>query len=297
MGNDPLREDRVGSQPARAARIAEWAALGDWLGAPPVLRDLDVEVLREGLVFVGRARAFLTALEAEVITEICRREGDSATEEILRQDQKRSRSGARKAVKTAGQLEWAPDVADKLAEGAITPEVAGLILDAAGEAPIDEPALLEAAEDQPEDQFRRTLKEHINERTSEQELEARRERQRRRRRASISEQGDGMFHLFAQLDPLTGAKVQAALIAKSDQLFRNEDPKDRPTAPQRFADALAELICDNAGAGAPAGAELIVLADYDSVHEQITNARLTDGGRKELGRGLVAKIKKDQGLD
>ena len=49
-----------------------------------------------------------------------------------------------------------------------------------------------------------------------------------------------MFHLFAQLDPLTGNRVQAALIAKSDALFRSEDPKDRATAPQRFADALTE---------------------------------------------------------
>ena len=90
-----------------------------------------------------------------------------------------------------------------------------------------------------------------------------------------------MFHLFAQFDPLTGNRVRAALLAKSDELFRNEDTTDRATAPQRLADALAELVCDNTGAGAdaPAGAELIVLADNDLLHEQITNARLTDGTR------------------
>ena len=119
----------------------------------------------------------------------------------------------------------------------------------------------------------------MNELTSEQEHELRRERQRRNRRASITEQPDGMFHLFAQFDPLTGAKVRNALLAKAGELFRNEDAKDRATAPQRFADALAELVCDNTGAGVPAGAELIVLADYDLLHEQITNARLTDGTR------------------
>ncbi len=279
MGNSPLQDDRIGAEPARADRIAEWDALRDWLGSPPLWHKLDLGVLRERLAFVGRARSFLAALEADVVAEVARREGDSAAEEILRQDQKRSRSGARKAVKTAAQLEWAPTVADKLAEGAITPEAAGLILDADGEADVDRRALLEAAEAEPEDQFRRTLKEHINERTSEQELEARRERQRRRRRASISEQADGMFHLFAQLDPLTGAKVQAALIAKSDQLFRNEDPKDRPTSPQRFADALAQLVCTSTGDGAPAGVELIVLADYDQVHDAITNAHLANGTR------------------
>ena len=254
-----------------------------WRRRLPLLHKVDLNLLQERVRFIGRARSSLAALEAELVGEIARREGDAAAEEMLRRDQKRSRSGARKAVKTAAQLEWAPTVAEKLAEGAITPEAAGLILDAGGEAPVDQRALLAAAEDEPEDQFRRTLKEHINQRTSEEELERRRERQRRRRRASISEQGDGMFHLFAQLDPLVGARVQAALLAKSDQLFRNEDPKNRATAPQRFADALGELICTSGAAGeragAPAGVELLVLADYDQTHERITNARLADGTR------------------
>ena len=197
-------------------------------------------------------------------------------------DQKRSRASARKAVKTAAQLEWAPGVAEKLAEGEITPEAAGLILDAAAETPVDQGLLLAAAAEEPDDLFRRTLKEHVNERTSEAELQERRERQRRRRRASITEQPDGMFHLFAQFDPLVGAQVRAALLAKSDELFRHEDTADRATAPQRFADALAGLVCSSGGtdarggAGVPPGFELIVLADYDLVHERITNARLTD---------------------
>ena len=72
----------------------------------------------------------------------------------------------------------------------------------AAENPVDQRKLLAAAESEPEDLFRQTLKEHVNELTSEQELEQRRERQRRNRRASITEQPDGMFHLFAQLDPL-----------------------------------------------------------------------------------------------
>ncbi len=171
-------------------------------------------------------------------------------------------------------------MAEKLASGAITPEAAELILDAAADAPVDQNLLLGAAETEPDDLFRRTLKEHVNERTSEAELQERRERQRRRRRASISEQPGGMFQLFASLDPLVGNRVRAALVAKADELFRQEDPKDRATPPQRFADALEQLICNSdPGAGVPAGVELILLADYDLVHERITNARLTDGTR------------------
>ena len=332
-GDDPAGGG-LGRGSAGAVRHAEWAAFGEWLAVPPPpLHEVDLAVLRERVGFIGRARSTLAAVEAQFVGEIARREGDAAAEEMLRRDQKRSRSGARKAVQTAAQLEWAPSVAEKLAEGAITPEAAGLILDAGGEVSVDQRAMLAAAEEEPEDQFRRTLKDHVNERTSEEELERRRERQRRRRRASISEHGDGMFHLFAQLDPLTGARVKNALLTKSDQLFRTEDPKNRPTAPQRFADALTELICTNnnadsgasggarssggsctssgtsggtvsgagsgggarsgarggagsctgsctgSGGGAPPGVELLVLADYDQVHDAITNARLTDGTR------------------
>ncbi|MCY4630186.1 MAG: hypothetical protein OXE75_04780 [bacterium] len=199
--------------------------LGEWLASPPpLLHKVDLEVLQECLAFMGRARSALAAAEADVVAEIARRDGDAAAAETLCRTQKRSRSGARKAVKTAAQLGWAPGVAEKLADGAITPEAAGLILDAAdGETPVDHRVLLDAAESEPDDLFRRTLKDHVNERTSEQELQRRREAQRRRRRASISEQPDGMFHLFAQFDPLTGARVQAALVSKADELFRNED--------------------------------------------------------------------------
>ena len=260
--------------------MREWAALGEWLASPPpLLHKVELAVLEEHLGFVGRARSSLAALEADLVAEVARREGDAAAQETLRREQKRSRSGARKTVKVAAQLEWAPRVADKLAGGEITPEAAGLILDAATEAPVDHGVLLDAAGSEPDDLFRRTLKDHVNERTSELELQQRRDAQRRRRRCSISEQADGMFHLFAQLDPLVGNQVRAALVAKADELFRSEDPKDRATAPQRFADALTEFVCTNNSAGVPAGAELIVLADYDLLHERITNARLTDGTR------------------
>ena len=284
----PASRADSGRGPVGDVRAGEWAVLGEWLGSPPEWPQVDLGVLRDCLGFVGRARASLAALEADVVAEVARREGDAATEEILRRDQKQSRRGARKAVRTAAQLEWAPNVAAKLADGSITPEAAGLILDADSETGVDQHKLLAAAEEEPDDVFRRTLKDHVNERATEQELEARRAAQRRRRRASVSEQSDGMFHLFAQFDPLTGARVQAALIAKSDELFRDEDSKDRPTPPQRFADALADLVCTNDAAGAPAGTELIVLADYDSVLDEITNTRLADGIRLTEAETLAA---------
>ena len=109
--------------------MGEWAVLDKWQDSPAPLRGVDLAELRGRLQLVGRARASLAAFEADLVAEIARREGDAAAEEILRQEQKRSLPSARKAVKVAAQLEWAPGVAEKLAEGAITPEAAGLILD------------------------------------------------------------------------------------------------------------------------------------------------------------------------
>ena len=270
----------MGGDAMRDAAMGEWAVLAEWQASPVSLVGVDLAVLRGRLRLVGRARASLAAFEADLVGEITRQEGEAKAEEILRRDQKRSLAGARKAVKVAAQLEWMPGVAEKLAEGAITPEAASLIAEAAAETPVDQNFLLDAAEQQADDLFRRTLKHHINERTNDEELQARRDRQRRRRRASISEQPDGMFNLFARLDPLTGARLRGALFAKADELFRQEDPQQRATPQQRLADALEQLACNpNTTGGRRTDAELVVLADYDAVHDKLVNAGLVDGTR------------------
>ena len=156
-------------------RTSEWGVLAGWLGSGESLRGVDLAVLRERLRLVGCAKSALAAFEADVVGEIARQQGDAAAEEILRRDQKRSLSGARKTVKTAARLEWMPAVAGRLADGTITPEVAGLIAEAAQDTDVDQNLLLEAAERESDDLFRRTLKHHVNERTNETELQARRE--------------------------------------------------------------------------------------------------------------------------
>ena len=259
--------------------MGEWAVLAEWQASPVSLRGVELAELRERVRLVGRAKSSLAAFEVDLVGEIARREGDAGAEEILRRDQKRSLAGARKAVKVAAQLEWTPAVAEKLADGAITPEAAALIAAAAQDTAVDQGFLLDAAEREADDLFRRTLKNHLNERTSDEELEARRARQRCRRRASICEEADGMVNLFATLDALAGARLRDALFAKADELFRGEDPQQRATPPQRLADALEGLVCNgDAASGAP-GVELLVLADYDAVHGRLENARLTDGTR------------------
>ena len=77
-GTDPASSEPAGARPAGRepvgdVRTAEWAVLGEWLGSPPAWPQVDLGVLRDCLGFVGRARASLAALEAELVAEAQRR--------------------------------------------------------------------------------------------------------------------------------------------------------------------------------------------------------------------------------
>ncbi len=56
---------------------------------------------------------------------------------------------------------------------------------------------------------------------------------------------DGMYAFTWEFDPETGAQVAAALSAKEEELWRNEDPIAPRTPQQRRADALVELILES----------------------------------------------------
>ena len=51
----------------------------------------------------------------------------------------------------------------------------------------------------------------------------------------------------------------------------------RATPQQRMADALAELICEPASGRKSAGTDLLVIADFDVIKQQLDNPRLADG--------------------
>ena len=166
-------------------------------------------------------------------------------------DLKQSRGVAKREVKLAGQLADVPATAEALADGAITPQHARLIAEAAEAAPpgapIDDAELLDAAANQAADLFRRTVRGHLDERAG-QGLEERRRRQRQRRAVSWKHEPDGMFKLFGTFDPLAGARIETALTATGNRLWHREDPKNRATAKQRLADAL-ELLLTGGGTG------------------------------------------------
>ena len=234
--------------------------------------------LEECLRLVGRCEARLAAVKADKVAELSLRRGEAHAAAVLRGDLKQSRGAAKRDVAFAERLGDLPGTADALAEGAITPQHARAIADASAHTAIEEATLLDAAGTEPADTFARTVRDHVNEKSAGEDLERRRHRQRARREANIKQESDGMYTLYGTFDPLAGARIETALAATAKNLWRNEDPNNRATPAQRYADALETLITHrSAGAGKAQSATLVVVADYGLVSDQLADARLIDG--------------------
>ena len=209
------------------------------------LRALSGARVEERLRLVGRCESRLAAVKSEAVAELAAWRGEAQAADVLRGDLKQSRGAAKREVRLAGQLADVPATAEALADGAITPRHARLIAEAADAAPpgtpIDEGELLEAATEQPADLFGRTVRGHLDARAGD-DLAERRKRQRERRAVTWKHEPDGMFRLFGTFDPISGARIETALAATGNKLWRGEDPKNRVTAKQRLADALELLL-------------------------------------------------------
>lgn len=240
------------------------------------LRSLGGVLLEERLSLIGRCEAGLAAVRSETIAELTRRDGEAEAAEAVRRRSRQSRGSAKRDVKLAGQLADLTDTSQALADGDITPQHARIIADAAEHTDVDEAELLAAAASEPTDVFGNTVRNHVNERTAGEELEERRRRQRARRELSIKQQSDGMYKLFGLFDPVAGARIQTALTAAAGKLRRGEDPTNRATVPQRYADALEHLATGSGAAGAQS-TTLLVIAEYDAVAARVNGAHLADG--------------------
>ena len=317
-----------GSRSEDHRSVAPGGRLGDLAGlpaadavaalfiSPVVVGDLSDRQLEEHLVVLGRAKGLLAAMDAAAVAELARRRGEAEAAGVLRDKLKQSRSAAKRDVKQAGQLDELPGTAQALADGAITPQHARLIAEAAEAAApgsgIDEDELLSAAQREPADRFGRTVRDHLNDRNR-NNLTERRRVQRSQRRLSFKQQPDGMFEMFGRFDPVSGGRIETALAAMANGLWRGEDPKRRPNVQQRLADALEVLVTrgdpnadthngtagraggegsanTNAKSGATTkarsrtktgtgaqGVDLLVIADYDILTGALRDARLLNG--------------------
>ena len=235
------------------------------------------ERLSSRLGVIGRAESRLAAMKSAVLAEVGRRHDTAVAQRVARDELQSSRREAKHDVESAVRLSELPATTEALESGEIPQGHARLIARASSEGDIDEIVLVQAAGEQGFDEFAKTVRRHQQDH-SEDDGQSLLERQRQCRKARIFESAEtGMFVLSAQFDQITGARIATALTAKERQLWHDEDPKARRTPQQRMADALAELICEPAGDGKAQGTSLLVIADYDTLKQQLVNARLTDG--------------------
>ena len=248
---------------------------------------VDVEGLRdEGLSLrlseIGRAESRLAAMKALVLAEVGRRHSNAVAQRLARDELRSSKREAKRDVESAVQLAQLPATSEALESGEIPQGHARLIARASGESNIDEALLVKAANEQPFDEFVKTVRRHQQD-CSEDDGQAILDRQRERRSARIFESPDtGMFVLSGQFDQITGTRIATALTAKERELWHREDPNARRTPQQRMADALAELACEP-GDGKTQGTNLLVIADYDVIKKELINARLADGSPIPIG--------------
>ena len=247
---------------------------------PTVLSN---ETKQTRLKNLGRVDSMVAAMRAGLLADLNQRDSKTATQEFLRSELLLSNREAKRESETASQLAELPETSDALAAGEITKRHADLIARASGESDLDEAFLAKTANKQGFDEFARTVKRHQQEVSADDGVSIV-ERQRKNRKARIFESSDtGMFVLTGEFDQITGARIATALTAKEQQLWHAEDPKARITPQQRMADALADLICETGNSNGDGkqtksqGTDLLVIADFDVLSQQLENPRLADG--------------------
>ena len=243
------------------------------------VREASLAGLKEQMRSASRAKAQAEAVRAQAAAEYSRRMGQKAAERTLRKESGQSANGSRVEVEVAGKLKDLPDTRKAFEDGEITFGHAKIIAKTAGRANIDEQELVNRAKEEPVDVFARTARKHEQQKSEDDGL-SRLEAQRRARKAGIkTDPTDGMTVLWARFDPIIGTRIKNMITAKTNQLWREEDPEARPTTEQRMADALADLLC-RPGSGKKSKTprtDLLLIAHYDTGEQKIRDATLADG--------------------
>ncbi len=247
------------------------------VGVPAVdPAGMSSDMRRAALASVRRAEAQLAGWKIRLVNAERDQYGVGAAEIAVREELQASKREAKRDVETAASLCGLAETWRALEAGEIPQKHAWLIARASAEGSIDETALTEAARHQPYDQFARILRQQQRE-LSPDDGQSILDRQRDNRTGRMFEsREDGMFVLSGEFDPITGNRIALAISDKERELWRMEDPKNRRTPQQRMADALAELILEPKSGQSPRTA-LLVIADYDTIHRELVNARLCDG--------------------
>lgn len=246
------------------------------------VKEASLVGLKEQMRSASRAKAQAEAVRVRAAAEYSRRMGQKAAERTLREESGQSANGSRVEVELAGKLKDLPDTKKAFEDGEITFGHTKIIANTAGRADIDEQELVDRAKKEPVDVFARTARQHEQQKSEDDGI-SKLDAQRRARRAGIkTDPTDGMTVLWGRFDPITGTRIKNLLTAKTNQLWREEDPKERPTTEQRIADALAELLCRPGGdkkakKSRTPRTDLLLIAQYDTGEQEVRDATLADG--------------------
>ncbi|WP_420438113.1 HNH endonuclease signature motif containing protein [Candidatus Poriferisodalis sp.] len=262
-----VRRCKDDSGDGNVVRRAVESAVGSVAGAGPLV---DAKAVRsahdEDLVWcaqsVQRAINMLEGARSSLAAEVVRRQlharrGEASGAETLVNATAVGGALARRIEREAQALGAHPPVAESLGRGEITSDQAAVV--AAADVPDDVRSdLCKQARNQTADQTRQTVR--SAEAAWRRESEAQRHaRQRAARSASMwIYPNDGMWHLRAKFDALTGDAINRLLISAIERNWRSD--KDLPeskrrSVQQRAADALAWLLTSAGvpGAGVAGG--------------------------------------------
>ena len=241
---------------------------------------LSLSELRARLGLIKKAEARLAAMKTATLAAYSNLGGEGLARRVAFEELQASKQQARREVETASQFSQVPETLDALGAGDIPAAHATQIAKAASQGPVDETVLVEAARHQDFGTFSRTLRDHQHEQSGDDGKSLMAKQRQRRELSFFKSPDDGMFVLNGRFHPVAGNRIEAALADEERRLRNANSDKaaaDQATFNQRLADALENLVCAESGDRKPQGTTLVVTADWDSLNQELADARLLDG--------------------
>ena len=237
--------------------------------------ELSVPELDDCIEELGRARSQVEGQLAEALAERATRSSRREAAAVLRERLLESAGRASSDVKLAVSLsENFPETLEALASGQINSGHARVIDRVAGKPDYrSEEVILSCAKEVPADLLSRYA---LRRERVEEGSYTKYQQQREDRRASITQEPDGSWKLFAHLDYMAGRRVSLAWAKMAEAFRREEKPDSKITYLQRNADALVQLITRD-GPQRATPASLLMITEYDAEADEFSRPRLDDG--------------------
>ena len=234
----------------------------------------DATRIEPALIAAREATAWIDAHQAVLVAKL--EATASFPEAVIASATETSIAAAGRCRDRAATLAAVPNLAEALADGAITAQHIDAITRGSKQLPDDRrddlfdrvESLAAVAEAGTIDQFRKRVDLEVRRIQSDDGID-RLERQRRNTRLSTWVDNDGMWNMRGRFDPVTGVRLASKLEQAVETLFAEATPDGCPTDPvekQKFlaARALIGMLDESRGAPRPGRPEFVVVVDADA---------------------------------